>query len=467
MNTTDLALDLGKKTDFLMDCQEMTGVKFDIEAAKELYGYCVTEMSRIEQEIEPLLPSCDLNKGDLKEVTPPVRQMKAGKDGQIPSSYSEKFFDTIEMNEQGQWIATKDGVTVTLPCPQEPLYTQGPMKLKHQAQLKNWLMTQGWRPTLWNFQKDPKTNKFKRDEKGQLIKTSPKFHEMGNLCPNLEKLGDKIDLIKPIVRWLSLRNRRSVLWNPENNTGWLANPRLAVDGRLGAGRSGLATSLRQKHATVVNVPRPGSVLGEEMRSLFIADEGNVIVGYDASGLEARVEAHYTYRYDGGEYAKELLEGDIHSKTAKAVFGNDIPVDEEGKVVGEFRNPAKGIKYALTYGCSAGKLADMVDEPLAKAKEMYNDFWEANWPLAKFKENLINHWKQNQEKGVFCYVTGNYLHSRSEHSLVNLVFQHTGATAMDVSAIFMDKWLGGIKYDNNGLPYYLYKGYVIKRVIYMH
>jgi len=462
--TPELAMQMGQKTDHLMSLQERTGVKFDIEAAKKLYEYCCEEMLRIENEVEPQLPECDLNKGDLKTVTPPARQMKAGKDGPIPSSYSEKFFDTIELNEQGEWIGTKDGVMVTLPCDNAPLYTQGPMKLKHQAQLKDWLTSQGWRPTLWNFQK--KDGKFVR-ENGKLVKTSPKFHEQGNLCPNLELLGAKVEIIKPIVRWLSLRNRRSVIHNPEKETGWLANARLSVDGRLGAGRGGLAASLRQKHATVVNVPRPGSVLGEEMRSLFIAPEGKVIVGWDASGLEARVEAHYTYKYDGGVYATELLEGDIHSKTAKAVFGEDIPVDEEGKVVGEFRNPAKGIKYALTYGCSANKLADMVDEPLPKAKEMYNDFWEANWPLTKFKENLIKHWKQKNEKGIYCYVTGCYLHSRSEHSLVNLVFQHTGATIMDISGLFMDKYLGGIQYDADNIPYYLYKGYMVKRVIYMH
>ena len=33
-------------------------------------------MKRIEEEVEPQLPECELNKGDLKDVTPPARQMK-------------------------------------------------------------------------------------------------------------------------------------------------------------------------------------------------------------------------------------------------------------------------------------------------------------------------------------------------------------------------------------------------------
>ena len=39
--------------------------------------------------------------------------------------------------------------------------------------------------------------------------------------------------------------------------------------------------------------------------------------------------------------------------------------------------------------------------------------------------------------------------------------------MDYSLCLMDKWLGGIKYDSNGLPVYIYKGQEIRRVIYYH
>lgn len=36
------------------------------------------------------------------------------------------------------------------------------------------------------------------------------------------------------------------------------------------------------------------------------------VGYDASALEQRIGGWYTWRYDGGEYAREILEGDYHT-----------------------------------------------------------------------------------------------------------------------------------------------------------
>jgi hypothetical protein len=39
--------------------------------------------------------------------------------------------------------------------------------------------------------------------------------------------------------------------------------------------------------------------------------------------------------------------------------------------------------------------------------------------------------------------------------------------MDYSALFMDKWLGGIGLDSEGYPCYHYKGHRIYRVSYHH
>lgn len=171
-----------------------------------------------------------------------------------------------------------------------------------------------WRPTLFNYQKDS-NGKPMRDDRGKLIPTSPKIQEQGKLCPNLEKMEG--DLVKQVVKWLSLRNRLAVL------EGWLANPRLDYDGRIGAGRTGIANTHRQKHKVVVNVPKadPKVLLGYEFRSLWIAEEGMLIAAGDAAALEARVQGHYTWKYDNGQTARELLELDIHSKNAFAFYGS--------------------------------------------------------------------------------------------------------------------------------------------------
>ena len=41
------------------------------------------------------------------------------------------------------------------------------------------------------------------------------------------------------------------------------------------------------------------------------------VGADLSGLELRALAHYMYPADGGEYANEILNGDIHTTNQNA------------------------------------------------------------------------------------------------------------------------------------------------------
>ena len=467
MNFDD-AMKLAKKSDFLMSCQERTGVAFNIEKAKDLYKYCVEEMERIEKEVEPKLPTRPLGKAELAKVTPPKIQFKNSKEGLVPSKHCENFFDMIDKGSDGEWVGYSElgGKWYDLPF-NEPVTTTGPMRLKNQKDMKDWFVSLGWKPTLWNFQKDA-NNKFKRDNKGQLIKTSPKFHDKGTLCPNLERLGDKIELVKPVVRWLSLRNRRSVICNPEKNSGWLNNPRLAKDGRLPAGASSITNTHRQKHKVVANIPRVSSVLGLEMRELFCAPEGKVLVGYDASGLEARVEAHWCFKHEGGEaYAYELLEGDTHSNNARLFYGEDIPAGDDGKVVSKFRDPSKNGKYALTYGCTAPKLAETLGVPAGKANELFDNFWNGNTALASLRDKLTKHWIGQGEKLIVCPLTGYKLHSRSKHSLVNLLFQHTGAIIMDYSLALMDRWLGGITYDCSNLPMYMYKGHEVRRVLYYH
>jgi len=411
-----------------------------------------------------------MNKTELKKVTPPKIQFKNSKTGLVPSAAAEKFFDKVtcrteESTGQREWTGVINGKSFILPY-HEATSRRTTMRLKNQADIKNWLInSHNWRPTIWNYRKDS-NGKFIR-EKGKLVKSSPKFHDKGTLCTNLETLGDTIELVKPVVRWLSLRNRRSVIYNPSKGTGWLSNPRLKRDGRLPAGASNITNTHRQKHRVVANIPRVSSYLGKEMRELFCADKGRVLVGYDAAGLEARVEAHWCYNKIGGvAYAHELLDGDTHSNNARLFFGEDIET-KDGKVIAVYRDPAKNGKYALTYGCQPSRLADTINVPQGKAKELYDDFWDTNTALKALRDGVTKHWKAGGSKAIVCALTGHKLLSRSEHSLVNLLFQHTGAIIMDYSLCLMDLWLGGIQYDEGGLPTYRYKGEEVRRVIYYH
>ena len=79
----------------------------------------------------------------------------------------------------------------------------------------------------------------------------------------------------------------------------------------------------------------------EYRALFTPGPGRTIVGADASGLELRCLAHYLHRFDNGKFAKEVVEGDIHSHLA-SIYGTD-------------RKSGKGVTYCLIYGGGNSKL----------------------------------------------------------------------------------------------------------------
>ena len=119
-----------------------------------------------------------------------------------------------------------------------------PMEIDDNTELKDYFIKSGWQPheDFWNLKKDPVTGKPMRDEKGKVIKTTPKIQNAGQLCPNLLKLNGEIP--SKVVKYLSYRNRRGVV------QGWLDNWRIQWDGRLSAEISGYTPTYRVKHKTV-------------------------------------------------------------------------------------------------------------------------------------------------------------------------------------------------------------------------
>jgi len=463
-----------------MQMQAVTGIGFDKGQAVGLAERIEGMMKEIEAGIEPKLPERPLNKGETDYWRIPARPFN--KDGDLSNTmlkWMEKtgakiyqFGDGFSGRLQALAAAHKyielDGEIYPVIGGTETK-TKGKMTLANQDDLKDWLTRDcGWKPTLWNVKKDARGKPVRGDD-GKVIQTSPKMQENGKLCPNLEELQG--DLVRPVVKWLSLRNRKSVI------EGWLEQPRLEFDGRLPAGSTGLATSHRQKHNIVCNVPKadPSVTLGVEMRQLFVASRpGYVLLGWDASGIEARVEAHYCYPYEGGkEYAEELIDGDIHMKTMMGVYWDKVSRlygtdrwNKDDPEIKPWRNRSKNIKYASGYGAQPPKLASMLGCSVDEAKDVYERFWSAAKPLAILKERLTMAWEQNGKKYIKA-LDGRKLLARSKHALVNLQFQSAGAIIMDYSLMFLDRKLGGLVLDKDNYPCYSYKGRELYRSIYYH
>ncbi len=320
----------GQKSFYLMSCQELAGWKFDQEEAKKLAVRIDNMMEEIRSEVEPKLPPRALKKTEEKDYTMPAKPFK--KDGSFSSTW-EKF--VAKHNAKLVGDSWEFYGKLYKPEAGKLLDVTKPMEMANQDQMKDWFLEQNWEPTLWNFKKGPDGKPMRDPKTRQLIKSSPKIQEQGKICKNLLEM--ETGIVADVVKWLSLRNRRSVL------QGWIDNPRLKRDGRIGAGRTGIAATHRQKHSVVVNVPKASEkvLLGHEFRSLWTSEDGFLIAAADAAALEGRVQAHYTWKYDDGATAKELLEGDIHCFSEDTEILTDCGWmkfnDLEGKKVAQWEN----------------------------------------------------------------------------------------------------------------------------------
>lgn len=105
--------------------------------------------------------------------------------------------------------------------------------------------------------------------------------------------------------------------------------------------------------------------GADCRACWVADDGMVLVGIDASGLELRCLGHFMGFYDGGAYAKIVVEGDIHTTNMKAA-GLDL------------RDKAKTFIYSYLYGAGdllLGKNAGITAEEIETFKTKKRAAWE--------------------------------------------------------------------------------------------
>lgn len=457
----------GQKSFYLMSCQELSGWKFDVDAAAKLKIRIEGMMEDIRQRVEPQLPPRGLKKTEEKEYKMPAKPYR--KDGEYSTTW-EKFAKKHKAIHIGDDLWMFYGKEVKVES-DKILDVKLPMEMANQDQMKDWFLEQGWKPTLFNYKKGPDGKPLRDPVTRQLIPTSPKIQETGKLCPNLEKLDG--DLVKDVVKWLSLRNRLSVL------TGWLENERIAYDGRIGAGRTGIASTHRQKHKVVVNVPKadPKVLLGYEFRELWIAEDGYLIAAGDAAALEGRVQGHYTHKYDDGATADELLKGDVHSKNANAFYGgvyeevaaiyNAPDFDKENPKWKPYRNKSKNGFYAILYGAAAPKVASTLGIPEQYGKEALEAFWAANPGTAELKKSLEKYWESVGKKKYLPAIDGRILLTRKKSALLNTIFQSCGGISMDYAGCFMDVWLGGLRFDGKRRPYYLYKGCIVRRIGYFH
>ena len=226
-------------------------------------------------------------------------------------------------------------------------------------------------------------------------------------------------IAKKLSEYLTIQKRIGML--AEGDEAWLKVER---NGRIyGSVNHNGAVTGRCTHRgpNMAQVPASGSMYGKECRSLFVAAPGMALVGVDAAGLELRCLAHYMAKWDDGAFAKELLEGDIHTANQKAAGL-------------ETRNQAKSFIYAFLYGAGPAKLGKVVGGGYAEGKELQQRFLTKVPALKALKAAV----ERAAERGSIMGIDGRRLRIRSAHAALNTLLQSAGAIAMKQATVLMNE-----------------------------
>lgn len=189
-----------------------------------------------------------------------------------------------------------------------------------------------------------------------------------------------------------------------------------------------AVTGRMTHSSpnMAQVPNSGSPYGKECRDLWIVDDGNLLVGIDASGLELRMLAHYM---KDSAYVKTVCEGsskdgtDVHTINQKAA---GLPT----------RDAAKTFIYAFLYGAGASKIGSIVGADASAGTKLIEKFLSSTPALKVLRNTVATH----ANKGCVPGLDGRKIWVRSEHSALNTLLQGAGAIVMKKAVVLLDEKL---------------------------
>lgn len=373
-NYSEAAIENEHRFAYVMWLQEQHGFRFDRPHAVQLYGELAQRRTAIERELQ------------------------AGFPGWYEDTKTPEHYALIHMGEEVGKFPTKGAAEVerkrlklkTKLCE----FVAGPLKKKHtpfnpgsRDHIARFLIEKyGWTPGQFGDDGKPTVD--------EDVLTALKYPE-----------------IPKISEYLMVEKRIGQL--AEGDKAWL---RLEKDGRMhGRVMTNGAVSTRVTHSNpnMSQVPAVDKPFGKECRACFVADEGHVLVGADASGIQLRALAHYQFPWDGGSYVKLLLEGDVHTAHKEAAgFAT--------------RDMAKTFIYAFLLGAQAGKVASIAETTRAKGQRLIDNFLQRFPALEALKAAVTQRVKT---QGFLTGLDGRVLPTRSAHAALSSLLQGFEAAVM--------------------------------------
>ena len=183
---------------------------------------------------------------------------------------------------------------------------------------------------------------------------------------------------------------------------------------------------------MAQIPNSGSPYGPECRQCWTVDDGNVLVGCDASGLELRMLAHYMRDKD---YVKTVCEGSSKD-------GTDVHTVNQKAAGLQTRDQAKTFIYAFLYGAGPAKIGSIVGGSSKAGQQLINAFLKGTPALQRLRDKVSLY----ATEGYVPAFDGRKIWVRSEHAALNSLLQGAGAIVMKKALCILNETIVKNKWD---------------------
>ena len=209
----------------------------------------------------------------------------------------------------------------------------------------------------------------------------------------LESIYDEDPIIEDILRHRQYSKLKSTYTDALQNQISLKTNRVHTSFNMAGTTTGRLSS---SDPNLQNIPAKG-IDGKKIRECFVADKGKVFLSLDYSQIELRLVAHIS----GDEEMIKIFNdgGDIHTSTAKSMFGID-------EVDSDMRRRAKVINFGIIYGVSPYGLARQAGCSRTQAKDFIDSYFKAFPGIRMYMENTKQY---SDEKGYVETIFGRKIH----------------------------------------------------------
>lgn len=310
---------------------------------KTMWEVDVPYLEKSEEELKTLTESATK---ELESVMPPVPKYSVRKppakmfkkNGEL-SATGQRWKELQELVKSGKTDEYGNLLAKVVEVGEISELTElKPPNINSVQQVKDFLMSKGWKPQTFKYVRDDVAFQAWIDSKPRegskrgdwtkwknskpvdrpIAQITVEGDDGKELCPSILELAEDVPEVRALENYSMIKHRLGTV------QGFLSN--LKSGKFLQARIAGYTNSLRVKHTEIVNLPKASKPFAEAIRGCLIAGKGKISLGSDMSGIEDRVKAHFVLPHDP-EYVATVSADDYDPHLATALASGSITKDE--------------------------------------------------------------------------------------------------------------------------------------------